>query len=197
MFSGPCFTWGYGHLLGSVQYGESKNYSDGNIIFRRHFSAQKCRCRLLHPNTNKPIHDSHSFIADINGFHGAFTSTDGGAFFPFIPNNSQETINLERGHKLGFAYNLNNFSYLNDHQAVESFSTATPPPRKHTKEEIQVIDTYISQALQRSKLPPAVEREYKNMLMQFEDVFSADTLDIGHTDVIRHKIEITDPNTRR
>ena len=57
--------------------------------------GRKVKCRLLDPETREPLKIQHEFIADIYGVLAATKSSESGTFQPFLPNTTDEAIDLE------------------------------------------------------------------------------------------------------
>ena len=155
--------------------------------------STRIRCRLVHPETRKPLLEQHSFVADVDGIMAfAFTSSDNGAFYPHIPNAGTECRKMERGTIIGTAHHLDSISFINDESPVNAVVASTPPPRAHNRDEKKRIYQGIEEILSKSDIPENMKPRYRLLLQRNEDVSSADKLDLGLTDVIRHSIDINE-----
>jgi len=83
--------------------------------------------------------------------------------------------------------------FLTNRETVESIQAHTPLPRKHTPAEQRQIRLLIQERLAFSEIPYSVRPDYAEMLASYDDVFSADSNDLGLTDIIKHAIDV--PNT--
>ena len=157
------------------------------------FTSKRVRCRLVHPVTKLPLLKSTQFIADIDSLSVAMVSSEQGAFSPHLPNASHTAIELARGTILGTASPMGDHIFLTNRETVESIQAHTPLPRKHTPAEQRQIRLLIQERLAFSEIPYSVRPDYAEMLASYDDVFSADSNDLGLTDIIKHAIDV--PNT--
>ena len=154
-------------------------------------TSQRVRCRIISAATREQLREQTQFLADIDTLTVAMISSDQGAFAPHLPNTDTTCRVFKRGDIIGSAYSMDTVSFLTDGQAVESVAT-TPPPRPHTADERRKIRLQLQERLSHSNVPYSVRPEYMKMLESFEDVFSADSLDLGLTKVISHGIQLRD-----
>jgi len=123
----------------------------------------------------------------------AARTSDSGTFKPHMPNNSHRETKYERGQILGTARPFSDVEFYSDGASVAALTSAptTKPPRKHTNAKRELIRQKLSDSIKESNVPYEMRSEYLKTLMEYEDVFSADRLDLGLTDVIQHSIEVT------
>ena len=112
-------------------------------------------------------------------FAVAATSNENGSFKPHMPNNDVVCKQFSRGDILGEARCLANVRFISDAEAVDAVAT-TPAPRAHTAAEKLPIKG-IHERLAVSDVQQHQKADYVRLLSEFEDTFSANSDDIGHT----------------
>ena len=156
-------------------------------------TSQRVRCRLIHPESKKPLLEARQFIAEIDNFASfLMVSSDHGAFRPHISNTDVTCRQYDRGDIIGHSSPIHDVHFISDSQAVDSVQAGTPVPRAHTDEEKKKIRLELMERLQSSNVPYSVRPDYLEMLSSYEDVFSAAPLDLGLTDIVEHGIELKD-----
>ena len=157
-------------------------------------TSARVRCRLVHPQTKKPLLAKHTFLADFEGLMAfAITSSDDGAFKPHMPNADMVCRQFSRGDIIGTAHPLDDVSFLVDEDhVVGAVQANTPPPKPHNREERKKIYADVGETIQKSDIPAEHRLQYMKLLCSYEDVFSVDKLDLGLTDVIQHTIDLKD-----
>ena len=75
---------------------------------------------------------------------------------------------------------------------VNSIIATNQVPRKHSNTEIIHTREILLENLSNSELPKALIQPYLAMLMKYETAFSANSMDVGQTDILQHKIDIKD-----
>ena len=124
----------------------------------------------------------------------AFESSDNGAFSPHLPNADVIGKTFERGDIIGYADSLSAFVFPTNSEAVAAVEATTPVPRPHSQEEKRIISDKLYSQVTDSCLSSSNKRKLHDLLMSFEDTFSADKMDVGLSDIIEHTIEMKDVN---
>ena len=155
-------------------------------------TSARVRCRLVRAHNHEPVRQHLQFLADIDALTVAMVTSEAGTFSPHLPNADVVGRTFHRGDIIGHAYGLADVNFISDHAAVSSVSASTPKPRAHTPEERRSIRLRLQERLDHSGVPYAVRADYMAMLDKYDDVFSADSLDLGLTNVISHGIQLRD-----
>ena len=87
---------------------------------------------------------------------------------------------------------MTDFNFITNTCMVNSVMATNQVPRKHSNMEIVHIRQTLHENLSNSELPKALIQPYLAMLMRYETAFSANSMDVGQTDILKHKIDIKD-----
>ena len=155
-------------------------------------TSARVKCRLVHSHNHEPVRQHLQFLADIDALTVAMVTSEAGTFSPHLPNADVVCRTFSRGDIIGHAYGLADVNFIADHAAVSAVSASTPKPRPHTPEERRSIRLRLQERLAHSEVPYSVRADYMAMLDEYDDVFSADSLDLGLTNVISHGIQLRD-----
>ena len=159
-----------------------------------HGNATKVRCRLADPHSKTFVTSPYQFLASVGNFTFACQSNDSGSFYIHLPNSDTIDHTLARGTELGTASSLLDVNFITNDKAVDELKANTPTPRPHTPAEVAQIRSQLKHSIDTSHIPYAHKQTYFEMLCQYEDVFSAHSLDLGLSDLTAHDIQLTDHN---
>jgi hypothetical protein len=115
-----------------------------------------------------------------------------GSYYAYMPNASNEDRFLPRVTLMGKARDLNKWLPL-DAAGASDIPCPGIPMRPHTKEEREKIISQIKESVNRN-VPYQYRDNYARMLISREQFFSANTNDIGSTNVLEHQIDLKLPD---
>ena len=87
---------------------------------------------------------------------------------------------------------MTDFNFITNSSMVNSVMAINQAPRKHSTTEIGHIRDVLHDNLSSSELPKELVQPYLRMLMKYKAAFSADSMDVGQTNILKHKIDIKD-----
>ena len=87
---------------------------------------------------------------------------------------------------------MTDFNFITNSSMVNSVTATNQAPRGHSATEIAQIKEMLHDNLSNSDLPKELVQPYLKMLMKYETAFSADSMDVGQTDILQHRIDIKD-----
>ena len=90
---------------------------------------------------------------------------------------------------LGVARPLAEVCFISDAEAVSAVAN-TPVPRPHSAAEKLTVLKGIHERINASDVPQNRQVDYVWLLSEFEDTFSADSNEIGLTDITQHNIKL-------
>jgi hypothetical protein len=97
----------------------------------------------------------------------------------------------KRGTLIGKAHKLSDWIPINANAAINMAKKPERVLREHTKDELEVIRKLITDNVNRT-VPYQYRNEYIAMLMAWQHFFSADSPDLGFTDLEQHTIDLKD-----
>ncbi len=143
-------------------------------------------------------------VADFLYAAARFQTDRTGAFEMYWPQGGTEDGHLQRGELLARAFRPDAFVELRVRQGEEvaaasahvaSATSADPQSRqamrKHSAQEKLRIRRILKESIDRT-VPYRYRQEYLEMLMAREHFFSADSNDLGRTNLIQHEIKVVD-----
>jgi hypothetical protein len=137
------------------------------------------------------VHASVATLVDINIMAAAVNTDAMGGFAMHIPNADYEDREIKRGALMGKAHKLSDWMPIDANAAINMTKKLERVLRKHTREELEVIQKLITDNVNRS-VPYQYRSEYILMLMARQHFFSADNLDLAFTDLEQHTIDLKD-----
>jgi hypothetical protein len=108
-----------------------------------------------------------------------------------IPNADYEDREIKRGTLMGKAHRLCDWIPIDANAAIKMTKKPERVLREHTKDKLEVRRKLITDKVNR-KVPYQYHSEYIAMLMARQHLFSADSLDLGFTDLEQHTIDLKD-----
>ena len=150
----------------------------------------KCRMEIVDSNNN-PVVGERTAVLDHHMTASVFNTDRNGRFTAPLSNLDHSTWNVQRHDVIGHADPLTAYSYISSAELQQRMELAPRPARQHTDAEKASIRTKLSTSLNKSA-PPAYHRKALDLLMSFEDVFSASTDDIGYCPIMEHTIQLKD-----
>jgi hypothetical protein len=130
-------------------------------------------------------------LVDINIMAAAVNTDAMGGFAMHIPNADYEDREIKRGALMGKAHKLSDWMPIDANAAINMTKKLERVLRKHTREELEVIQKLITDNVNRS-VPYQYRSEYILMLMARQHFFSADNLDLAFMDLEQHTIDLKD-----
>jgi hypothetical protein len=127
-------------------------------------------------------------IVDMDLVAHAVKKNSCGSYYAHMPNASNEDRFLPRGTLVGKAQDLNEWLPL-DAASATKLTKPGFPMRPHTGAERETIISLNKESVNRT-LPYQYRDDYARMLIARELFFSADTNDIGSTDLIEHQFDL-------
>ena len=178
---------------------DANNPGDGRPSFRaratRNFQIParegitKCRMELIDVNNN-PVRGVRRVVLDTQ-FSATFVTTDQtGRFYAPLSNLDYDTWKVDRNDIIASVEDPRNYDYMTSSQAQRRM-VATVPSRPHTPEEIETIRDMVTKSV-RASVPYLHQQDVINLLMEFQDVFSATRNDVGFCPLLQHSIHLKD-----
>ena len=149
----------------------------------------RCRMELI-DDDNNPVRGFRRAVLDTQ-FSATFVTTDNmGRFYAPLSNLEYDTWKVDRHDVIASVEDPRNYDYMTSSQAQRRM-VATVPSRPHTPEEIEAIRDMITKSV-RASVPYLHQQETINLLMEFQDVFSATRNDVGFCPLLQHSIHLKD-----
>jgi hypothetical protein len=142
----------------------------------------------LYDQDGHRIRRSIETIVDMDLVAHAVKTNSCVSYYAHMPNASNEDRVLPRGTLVGKAQGLNEWLPLDAARATEITKPGVPM-RPHTSAEREQIISRIKEIVNRT-VPYQYRDDYARMLIAREHFFSADTNNIGSTDLLEHQIDL-------
>ena len=137
-----------------------------------------------------PILSQKEDVFCVEGLSNAIPSKEGAFTFIQLTNVSSEYKFYEPKESIAAFVPLEVGSELYDISVIKAAaSVPVVPTSRISKEKAE----YLSQSVKISS-PPEYQERYKSLVMEFHDVFASSKDDIGHTDLVTHKIHLKNQN---
>jgi hypothetical protein len=130
-------------------------------------------------------------LVDMDIMAAAVNTDAMGGFSMHIPNADYEDWEIKRGTLMGKAHKLSDWIPIDANAPINMAKKPERVLREHTKDELDVIRKLIQDNVNRT-VPYHYRSEYIVMLMARQHFFSADSLDLGFTDLEQHTIDLKD-----
>jgi hypothetical protein len=130
-------------------------------------------------------------LVEMDIMAAAVTTDAMGGFAMHIPNADYKDREIKRGTLMGKAHKLSDWIPIDANAAINMTKKPERVLREHTKDELEVIRKLIMDNVNRT-VPYQYRSEYIAMLMARQHFFSADSLDLGFTDLEQHTIDLKD-----
>ena len=150
----------------------------------------KCRMELVDANDNL-VRGERTVVLD-HLMTAAIVDTDrNGRFTAPLSNLDHSGWNVARHDVVGQVSRLSDYAFISSSDVMDRMELAPQPARRHSEADKALIRSKLSASLSKSA-PPALHRKALNLLMSFEDVFSASSDDVGYCPVMEHTINLRD-----
>ena len=150
----------------------------------------KCRMELVDADDNL-VRGERTVVLD-HLMTAAIVETDrNGRFTAPLSNLDHSGWNVARHDVVGQVSRLSDYAFISSSDVMDRMELAPQPARRHSDADKAVIRSKLSASLSKSA-PPALHRKALDLLMSFEDVFSASSDDIGYCPVMEHTINLRD-----
>jgi hypothetical protein len=137
------------------------------------------------------VHASVPTLVDMDIMAAAVNTDAMGGFPMHIRNADYEDREIKRGTLMGKAHKLSDRIPINANAAINMAKKPERLLRAHIKDELEVIRKLITDNVNRT-VPYQYRSEYITMLMARQHFFSADSQDLGFTDLELHTIDLKD-----
>ena len=154
-------------------------------------TGQLTRFGLFDPNGQRILREVDGIVT-VEQLTAAVKTDQNGAFSIHIPNATAQDNIIPKGRAAGKFYSLNDWAPVNANEAKSKAEQHAKerPLRPHTKEEKAKIKDVLSAQIQH--IPYLYRQDYLEMLCQREHFFSADSHDLGFTELQEHVIDTED-----
>jgi predicted aspartyl protease len=195
------YVMGFDVLTGRIKFGHAKALPQGKYmaIARREAvlqprTAQKVTCSIVDSQTKEPLRQAVEVIAHMDLLSVAATSDEHGNFTVHLPNNADSEKIFPRGTQLGVIEPLHDWTIMDTEEILSDGRVhAISRRRPHTEADKKVIFEGLAASINNS-VPYQYQQEYFERLTALHDNFSADSLDLGFSNLISHEINVKDNN---
>ena len=155
-------------------------------------TAHLIKFAIQNSETKEFLKGKHSFVANMDLMSITSHTDENGKFFCHIPNAKHEKVEFARGTKMGEVFPKNDYGRVDDEDAIAAVRTdAVERRRKHSAADIVAIKEALRTQIDKT-VPKAEQPAYVEALFKLHDHFSADSLDLGFSDLIEHEIDLDD-----